>query len=105
MDDYANSVEEIKEIRKADRADRLTNTELKEYRKYAKINSWLSQGTRPDLSYSALQLAKKNNSATIVNLRNLNKVVEMIKKKDNKVVYSNVGEKEKLQLIGIVDAS
>ena len=65
----------------------------------------MSQGTRPDLSYSALQLAKKNNSATIADLRNVNKIVEKIKKEENKVVYSKVGEKEKLQLIGIVDAS
>ena len=65
----------------------------------------MAQGPRPDLSYSALQLAKKNNSATIADLRNVNKVVEKIKKEDNKVVYSKVGEKEKLQLIGIVDAS
>ena len=57
MEDYANLVEEIKEIRKADRADKLTKTELKEYRKYTGKISWLSQGTRPDLSYSALMLA------------------------------------------------
>ena len=71
MEDYANSVEEIKEIRKADRAEKLTRTELKEYRKYTGKISWLSQGTRPDLSYSALMLAKKNNSVTISNLRNV----------------------------------
>ena len=52
-----------------------------------------------------LQLAKKNNSATIADLRNVNKVVEKIKKEENKVMYSKVGEKEKLQLIGIVDVS
>ena len=63
------------------------------------------QGTGPDLSYSALQLGKKNNSVTIADLRNINKVVEKIKNGDNKVVYSKVEEKERLQLIGIVDAS
>ena len=65
----------------------------------------MAQGTRPNLSYSVLQLVKKNNSATIADLRNVNKIVEKIKKEENKVVYSKVGEKEKLQLIGIVDAS
>ena len=78
MEDYANSVEEIKEIRKVDRAEKLTKTELKEYRKYAGRILWLSQGTRPDLSYSALMLAKKNNSATILDLRNVNKIVGKI---------------------------
>merc|ERR1712243_345216 len=105
MEDYANSVEEIKEIRKADRADRLTKTELKKYRKYTGKISWLLQGTRPDLSYSALMLAKKNNSATISDLKSVNKIVEKVKKEENKVVYGRVGDKENLQIIGVVDAS
>ena len=81
MEDYANSVEEIKEIRKAERTEKLTKTELKEYRKYTGKFSWLSHGTRSDLSYSALQLAKRNNSSTISDLRNVNKVVEKISRK------------------------
>merc|ERR1712098_242603 len=102
---YADSVEEIKEIRKADRTEKLTKAELKEYRKYAGRISWLSQGTRPDLSYSALMLAKKNNSATIADMRNVYKIVGKIKKKENKVVYGRVGDKENMQVIGMVDAS
>ena len=52
-----------------------------------------------------MQLAKRNNSAKIADLRNVNKIVEKVKREDNKVVYSKVGERKKLQLIGIVDAS
>ena len=74
-------MEDIKEIRKVDRADKLTKTELKEYRKYTGKISWLLQGTRPDLSYSALMLAKKNNSATISDLRSVNKIVEKLEKR------------------------
>merc|ERR1712121_475177 len=62
-------------------------------------------GTRPDLSYSALMLARKNNSATISDLRNVNKIVEKVKKEENAVVYGRVGDKENLQIIGVVDAS
>ena len=105
MEDYADSIEEIKEIRKADRKEKLTKAELKEYRKYTGKISWLSQGTRPDLSYSALNLAKKNNSAEISDLRSVNEIVEKIKKEENRVVYEKIGDKEKLQIIGIVDAS
>merc|ERR1712002_1135235 len=105
MEDYAESIQKIKEIRKAKRDEKLTKAELKEYRKYTGKNSWLAQGTRPDLSYSSLNLAKKNNNATISDLRNVNKVVEKVKKEENKVTYTKVGEKEDLQLIGIVDAS
>ena len=66
---------------------------VNEYRKYTGKISWLSQGTRPDLSYSALMLAKKNNSATISDLRNVNKIVGKIKKEENKVVYGRVGDR------------
>ena len=78
MEDYASSVEPIVEIRKTERKENLTKLELKEYRKYTgKISRLVS-----DLSYSALQLAKRNNSATIADLRNVNKIVERIMKKN-----------------------
>merc|ERR1712115_397708 len=82
MEDYAESIKEIKEIRKADRTEKLTKAELKGYRKYTGKVSWLSQGTRPDLSYSTLMLAKKNNTAVISDLRNINKIVEKVKKEE-----------------------
>merc|ERR1712002_1134368 len=105
MEDYAESIKEIEEIRKASRDEKLTKAELKEYRKYTGKISWLAQGTRPDLSYSALNLAKKNNCAQIADLRNVNRIVEKVKKEENKIIYGRVGEKEKLQIVGIVDAS
>merc|ERR1712115_292731 len=105
MEDYADSIKEIKEIRKADRNKKLTTAELKEYRKYTGKISWLSQGTRPDLSYSTLNLAKKNNNAVISDLRNVNRIVEKVKKEENKIIYGKIGDREKLQVIGIVDAS
>merc|ERR1712240_535586 len=105
MEDYAESIKEIKEIRKADRNEKLTTAELKEYQKYTRKISWLSQGTRPDLSYSTLNLAKKNNNAVISDLRNVNRIVDKIKNEKNKIVYSKIGDREDLQVVGIVDAS
>merc|ERR1711954_505073 len=105
MKDYADSIKEIKEIRKADRNEKLTTAELKEYRKYTGIILLLSQGTRPDLSYSTLNLAKKNNNAVISDLRNVNRIVEKVKNEENKIVYGKIGDRETLQVIGIVDAS
>merc|ERR1712121_333548 len=104
MEDYAGSVEPIVEIRKADRSEKLTHGELKEYRKYTGKISWLAQGTRPDLSYSALNLAKKNNNATISDLRNVNRLVDKVKNEENKVIYGKIGERESLQVVGIVDS-
>merc|ERR1712115_637982 len=105
MEDYANSINEIKDIRKANRTEILTKAELKEYRKYTGKLSLLAQGTRPDLSYLALDLSKKNNSASISDLRNINSIVEKVKKEENKIIYRKIGDRENLQVVGIVDAS
>merc|ERR1711955_49796 len=67
--------------------------------------SWLAQRTRPDLSYSSLNLAKKNNCATISNLRNVNRLVDKVKNEENKVIYGKIGERETLQVVEIVNAS
>merc|ERR1712243_317967 len=91
MEDYAESIQEITEIRKANRNEELTKPELKEYRKYTGKISWLAQGTRPDLSYSALHLAIRNNKATLSDLRNVNRLVEKVKNEENKVIYGKLG--------------
>lgn len=105
MEDYAELIQEIKEITKAKRNEKLTKAELKEYRKYTEKISWLAQGTRPDLSYSSLNLAKKNDSATISDIRNFNRLVDKVKNEENKVIYGKIGGRETLQVVGIVDSS
>ena len=68
MKDYIDSLEEVKEIRKAERDEELTRDELKVYRKMTGKLSWLANSTRPDLSYTALDMSKKNRSAQIEDL-------------------------------------
>ena len=65
MEDYVRSLEDIKDIRKADIDKPLTKLELNEYRKMMGKIAWLANTTRPDLSYTALQMSKKNNAVTI----------------------------------------
>merc|ERR1711955_38878 len=64
--------------------------------------SWLAQRTRPDLSYSSLNLAKKNNCATISDLRNVNRLVDKVKNEENKVIYGKIGERETLPVGGMM---
>ena len=71
MEDYVESLDEMKKIRKADREEDLTKLELKEYRKMTGKLSWLANSTYPDLSYTALAMSKKNNSAKIKDLRDV----------------------------------
>ena len=79
MEDYLESLEEIKDIRKADREEDLTKLELKEYRKMTGKLSWLANSTCPDLSYTALAMSKKNNSAKIKDLRDISPVLKKVK--------------------------
>ena len=59
-------------------------------------NSWLSQGIRPGLGYTALQLSKKNKSAKIAHPWKKNQVLWKVKSKINRVRYSKIKNKEDL---------
>merc|ERR1712082_435631 len=65
MQDYVDSLDEVIEIRKADKDDPLTRAELKVYRKMTGKLIWVANSTRPDLSYTALAMSKKNTTARI----------------------------------------
>ena len=105
MKDYVDNLEEVREIRKADRDDPLTKTELKVFRKMTGKLSWLANSTRPDLSYPAVAMAKKNNSALIKDLRDNTRVVKKAKEHPSKIKFSKIAPKEDLMIVGIGDAS
>ena len=63
--------------------------------------SWLSQGVRLDLNYTALQLSKKKTSATIVDLWNINQVLQGVKCKSNRVCYGSNRDKDNQQKVRI----
>ena len=79
--------------------------ETKKYRKYIGKSSWLAQRTRRDLSYSVFTMSKKNGTATIADLYNINRVLKKVELRESAVHYGCVGKKEELRLIGIGDAS
>ena len=105
MDDYVNSLESDIKIRKGNRDDDLTKLELKLYRKMTGKIAWIAENVRPDLSFTALSMAKKSNSATLADLRRLNSVVEKVKERQATVLYSKIGPYDEIQVIGIGDAS
>ena len=79
MEDYVHSLENIKEILNADREDDLTILELKEYRTLTGKLAWLANSTRPDLSYTALSMSKKNNSVQIKDFRDITQILKKAK--------------------------
>ena len=76
MQDYVDSLEDIKENCHADKGEDLTKAEIKEYRKVTGKLSWLANSTRPDMSYTTLSMSRKNNCATIADLRNISRVLK-----------------------------
>ena len=67
MADYINSLRDIKKIRKVEKDENLTKNEIKEYQKVTRKWSWLTQGMRPNFSFMALQMSKKNNCRHLEN--------------------------------------
>ena len=104
MNDYAASLEDV-EIREDKSDDKLTREEMRVLRKYVGKLSWLAANTRPDLAIYALDLAKKQKSATLKDLRSINRILQKVREKDSKIVFKKIGEKGSLCVIGISDAS
>ena len=101
MQDYVDSLEEVTEIRKAVRDDPLTRAELKVFRKMTGKLSWLANSTRPDLSYTALAMSKKNTTAQIKDLRDITRVISKAKERSSKIKFSKIAPKESLMVVGI----
>ena len=80
MKDYTNSLQDVKNIRKVEDCNEpLTKLEMKEYRKITGKITWLANSTRPDLSFTALQMSKNNKEATISNLRDVSRVLKKVR--------------------------
>ena len=56
--------------------------------------SWLANSTRPDLSYTALAMSKKNTTATIKDLRDITRVVDKAKERSCKIKFSRIAPRE-----------
>ena len=80
MDDYVNSLLEVKKIRKVSGALDFIKLEMIQYRKMAGKFNWLAQSTRPDLGYTSLKIAKRNNDTKISNLKNIYFVLKKVER-------------------------
>ena len=105
MDDYVDSLESDIVVRKGKRDEDLTKLELKLYRKMTGKIAWIAENVRPDLSFTALSMSKKSNSATLADLKGLNNVIEKVKEKPAKVLFSKIGRKDQIKIVGVGDAS
>ena len=81
MDEYAESLQEIK-VREDRSDEELKRDELKVLQKYVGKLNWLAANTRPDIVIYALELAKKQKKATLKDLREINRVLKKVHKKE-----------------------
>ena len=91
MKDYVDSLQDVGEIQRADKNEGLTKSEIKEFRKITRKVCWLANSTRPDLSYTALAMSKKNNSATISDMRGVSRVLKKVRERSSKIKFSKIG--------------
>ena len=57
------------------------------------------------LCYQALTMSKKNQGATILDLRDINRIIKQVRSKDSKIKYRYLGNKEDLLIIGLGELS
>ena len=84
MEDYSQSLKDVTEIRKVeDRKEELSKLEMKLYRKMTGKIAWLANSTRPNLCYLAMQMSKKNQGATIADLRDVNRSLKRVRERES----------------------
>ena len=102
MEEYAKSLQNLIKIRKVDdRTEPLDKEEMKLYHKMTGKIAWLANSTRQDLCYQALQMSKKHQGATILDLRDVNRILKHEHRKERKIKYGHIGNKEDLVVIGL----
>ena len=67
--------------------------------------AWLANSTRPDLCFQALQMSKKNQEATISDLRDVNRILKKVREKESLIKYEHIRDADDLVIVGLGDAS
>ena len=100
---YVETLKKIDINHEDDEKRPLNREEFKLYRGLVGKLTWLSEMTRPDLSYDTLDLAGYNKEATTANLKKINKVVDKAQKTKGVVTYSKIGDFNDLKILAISD--
>ena len=103
--DYFESLEEIEIDPKDDNKRSLNKEEYKKFRGVTGKLNWLSEMTRPDLSYDCLNLSCHTKNATVADMKEANKAIKKAKANPGEIRYGRVGNFENLKILGISDAS
>ena len=105
MQEYADSIKEVGEIRNAKDDEELMILERRILKKITGKISWLAEGCRPDLSYNVLEMSRKNNKATIKDLKDVSKVMKKVRERESKLTFRKIVADDKLIVYSETDAS
>ena len=75
------------------------------FRKAVGSIGWMSQVTRPDLSWMNVHLSTKSGKATVEDARKAERVVRKILKSKQTIRFSNLGNIENVNIYGAADSS
>ena len=67
--------------------------------------AWLANRTWPDLCYLAMQMSKRNQGATIADLRDVNQILKRVRERESFIKYEYIDGKDHLIIVRIGDAS
>ena len=101
--EYARSIDEIVYYKK--NTGEVTPEEHKEYRGIVGKLLWLSELTRPDISYEVREVSTKNNNPTYNDINRVNKIVRKVKEDEKDIKFKYIGPLEDLEMISYSDAS
>jgi hypothetical protein len=83
----------------------LNKKEFKSFRGATGKISWLADTSRPDLSYSALEMSYKNRDAKVEDVKEINKVIKRAKAGASHVVFPIIGEYKDLKILAVTDGA
>ena len=105
QDSYAAAINEIPIDKTEDGERTLSTEEFKAFRGITGKILWLSEQTRPDLGFDALQLSCCNRKAQVKHIREANKIVRKAKAKENILKFGHIGEHQQIKILAYCDAS
>ena len=105
QNDYVSKIEPIKISEKRHPDSELSVEEKGELKRLAGQMVWVSSRTRPDIAYETCIMSNQGSQPTVKMIRNANKAVDKMKKKNISIMYRNVGPPEEIKIKVYSDAT
>ena len=102
---YVESLEEIPIKDSSDNKRSLTKPEFKDFRGAIGKLSWISEQTRPDISYECLEMSCHSRDAKVGDLKRMNKTIKKMKSKKVKIRYTKVGDFDQIKVLAVTDGA